>query len=402
MKKSALFSYAIRSIVRQKTRNFFITLIVCLTCVFSLFTASLFEGKNAQIKENIIETETGNWQIIEKNFFEKFDPFSPAKLSPELAHALNNYVVTPEILTRTTILHPEGAQELTLIGIEPESHEHIFKLKSHVSGKWPLDNLHPREIVIGRKFANKLNVDLGDEVVITYQDQNRAILNESLKVVGIYQHYGPGFEGHHAYVARNDLLTLLNLPIEQSFHRLIINPKEIDAAPELQLPENLILKRWNDLHPELDVMMRFHQGVTRALVIFMLVMAYVSIMTPVNILWEERKDEITVLQTLGASRKVLYLTSALEALMLTVISLVMAFTIWGVLVFYGIMEGYDFSIIGEKEVVRGGILIPNIVHPVIDWTQTFLIVFFHGVIIFGCNFLSIKKLLKKEVVSDER
>lgn len=398
MRKISIFQYAIKSIFRQKSRNFFIVFIVCLTSVFSLFTASLFEGKNAQIEKNIIETETGNYQLIEKNYFEKYDPLKPSLMNEQTRDTISGYDATPELLLKTTILHPEGAQELTLIGIEPESHEIVFPLKEFMTGSWPLINDGSKNVVIGKKFAEKLKLNIGDEVVITYQDQSKAILNESLPITGIYHNFGPGFEGHNAFVSKNFIGKLINVENPDAFHRIILRSKTLPKPQEKD--NNLVLKSWDELHPELTVMMKFHNGVTRALIVFMLVIAYVSIITPVNVLWDERKDEVKLLQTIGASEKTLYVIASYEAFVLTLFALGSSILIWGALHGLAGLHGLDFSMMGEKSVVRGGILISSVVYPVIDLLHSSIIILFHGLIIFGSNFWCIRSLLKKEALGE--
>lgn len=398
MKLTAIFHYVLRSIYRQKSRNAFIIFIVCLTTIFSLFTSSLFEGKNTQIKKNIIETETGHWQVLEKSYFYRQDPLKPASLSPDLEQDLKKYKVTPELILKTTILHPEGAQELTLIGIEPESHEEVFPLKDAVRGTWPLPAETTRNVVIGQKFAEKLKLSLGDDLIITYQDQNNAILNEALKITGIYKKFGPGFEGHNAFVRSEVVRGLLNLQDAKAFHRLILLPRgDKSKIPGID-DKNLVVKSWDKLHPELNVMMKFHDGTTRALIIFMLVIAFISIITPINILWEERKDEVTLLRTLGTGKRILYLLGGFEALTVTFVSLSVSVFFWGMLHLWSIQNGLDFTLLGEKTVVRGGILISPTVYPVINWAYTLFILIFHALIIFGSNFWCVQKLVKKEVL----
>lgn len=398
MNLADIFHYSIRSIYRQKSRNAFIIVIVAITSIFSLFTAGLFEGKNTQIKKNIIETETGHWQVLEKSYFYRQDPLRPASLTHQLTEDLKKYKVTPELILKTTILHPEGAQELTLIGIEPESHEKVFPLKDSVKGTWPLPYDTVKNVVVGQKFADKLKLSIGDDLIITYQDQNNAILSEALRVTGIFKKYGPGFEGHNAYVRGEVVRGLLNLQDANAFHRLILLPR----ADKSKLPgineKNLIVKSWDKLHPELNVMMKFHDGTTRVLILFMLIIAFVSIVTPINILWEERKDEVKLLRTLGTGNRILYLLGGAEAMTVIFISLASAIIIWGILHLWSAKSGLDFTLLGEKTVVRGGILISPTVYPVVNWFYTTCILLFHALIILISNFWCIQKLVKREVL----
>lgn len=397
MNNTAILHFALRSIIRQKSRNAFIIVIVCLTSIFSLFTASLFEGKNHQLKNSIIETETGHWQVLDKGYFDTQDPLNPEVLDRKLLKKLKPYKMTPELLLKTTILHPEGSQELTLIGIEPESHENVFPLKAHVTGTWPIPKENRRTVVIGQKFAEKLKLAIGDDLVITYQDKNNAILNEALTVIGIFNKYGAGFEGHNAYVRNEVIQDLLSLADAGSFHRVILKPQDAKVPPVIK-NKNLVLKSWNNLYPELSIMMKFHDGTTRTLIIFMLVIAFISIITPINILWDERKDEVKLLRTLGTGDKTIYLLGACEAITIITISLLLSVTIWGILHFLSIRNGLDFTLLGEQQVVREGIQISPLVYPVINWLTVITILIFHAAIIFGSNYFCVKKLVKKEVI----
>lgn len=394
MKKKAIFKFALKSIYRQKSRNFFVIFIVSLTCVFSLLSSSLFEGKNEQIEKAILETETGNFQIIEKNFFLKSDPTKPSILTEKLKEGLKGYQYTPELILKTTILSPEASQELTLIGIEEETHELIFPMRDFVKGQWPIEREIPNGIVIGKKFSEKFKLSIGESVIITYQDKDRAILNESLTIVGIFSKNGEGFERFNAFVQKDFIRHLLHFEDKNSFHRIIFSNKN-QLKPQFQ-DENLVLKNWNELHPELNIMMKFHNGVTRVLIIFMLIIAYVSISTPLNILWEERKDEIKLLRTIGASENNLYTLANIEALVLTFLSLTTSLFIWIILHLYTKKYGLDFSIMGEESVTRGGILISSIVYPSFNFLHSSIIVIFHGVLIFTLQIFGIKKLLIKE------
>lgn len=391
MKWCSVASFSLRSILRQKTRNLFIVLIVTSTCVFSLLSAGLFEGKNAQIEKAIIETETGEYQLIDPNFFKFSDSLFAATTGKELDDHLKDSPHTPLLLLKTTILHPDGAQELTLLGIDFDSHEKLFPLNSHVEGAWPPGV--SSEIVIGKTFAEKLNLKLGDDLVITYQDRQKAILNESLVVTGIFERFGTGFEARNAYVHKDFLRKILSIEDPKSFHKMVIVGKDPGEAPG-----ELIKKTWAELFPELNVLMKFHDGVTRTLIIFMLLIAFVAVFTPISILWEERKEEVKLLQTIGASNKTIYQLATTEACVITVLSLGLSLLLWAILHFWFSRKGLDFSVLGEKVVSRGGINISPIVFPTVNGLHNTLIFLFHGLLIFSSQLWCIRKLLLKETI----
>jgi ABC-type lipoprotein release transport system permease subunit len=354
-------------------------------------SAGLFEGKNTQIEKAIIETETGDYQLIDPNFFKFSDSLFASTPEKNLEEHLQKKPHTPLLLLKTAILHPDGAQELTLFGIDYPSHEKLFPLKSYVSGSWPPKEFS--EVVIGKTFADKLNLSIGDNLVITYQDRNKAILNESLVIVGIFERFGTGFEARNAYVHKDLLIKILSIDHPNSFHKIVVLGNELDSPPQ-----GLVKKTWSELFPELNVLMKFHDGVTRTLIIFMLLIAFVAIFTPISILWEERKDEVKLLQTIGASNKMIYQLATTEAGVITMLSLSLSLLIWSVLHLWFSRNGLDFSVLGEKVVSRGGINISPIVYPTISRLHNTLIFIFHGVLIFSSQLWCIRKLLLKETI----
>ncbi len=382
-----LFVFAWRSVIRAKSRNAFIIVTIGCMGVFSILTSAVFEGKNAGLSRAIINTHVGNYQLLTKAYHEGKNPHQVEDLGPSLKEALRHYAYSPELILETSILHPNGSTALKLIGIDHDRHEKVFPL-----GIRPLRNL---EIVVGKKFAEKLDLKVGDSFTITYQDRSRAILTEAFSVAGIFRGFGTAFEEDFAFVSKSFLQTLMGVSEIDPFHRIVIKTdNQLFQGPPALSDEKLLLVDWRDLHPELSVLMSFNDGLMNFLLICMFLVAFVSITTPVNILWEERGPELKTLFTLGGTRSVLLKIGLSEALIVTLFSLVFTFILFFPIYQLARHFGIDFTYLGEGKMTKDGIELSPIVYPVLTFQHILTISLFNVSVIFGAHFWCLRKRIR--------
>ncbi len=382
-----LFVFAWRSVMRAKSRNAFIIGTIGVMGVFSIFTSAIFEGKNAGLARAIISTHVGDYQLLAKGFHEGKTPHQVESLTASLKETLRKYDYSPELLIDTSVLHPNGATGLKLLGVDHDLHERVFPLRIR-----PLKDL---EIVIGKRFAQKLSLNVGDSFTVTYQDRHRAILTEAFVVSGIFHGFGPAFEEEHAFVSKRFLQRLMGLTESDPFHRIIIrtDAKALPPASSVAM-DHLLLFDWRDLHPELSVLMSFNDGLMNFLLICMFLVALVSITTPVNILWEERGPELRTLFILGSTRSVLLKIGLFEALIVTLSSLCFTFVLFVPVYSLARYYGIDFTYLGEGRMIKDGIELSPIVYPVLTSQHVFIVALFNISVIFGANFWCLRKRLR--------
>ncbi len=382
-----LLVFAWRLVIRAKSRNAFIILTIGLMGVFSVLTSAVFEGKNAGLSQAIVNTHVGNYQLRTRAFHEGTNPFHVESLGPSLKKQLENYDYSPELILETSVLHPNGVTALKLIGIDHARHERVFPLKIP-----PLRNL---EIVIGKKFSERLNLAVGDSFTVTYQDRSRAILTEAFTVNGIFRGFGPAFEEDFAFVSKDFLQTLMGVSEIDPFHRIVIKTQvQVHPFPPALKSENFTFVDWRDLHPELSVLMSFNDGLMNFLLICMYLVAFVSIATPVNILWDERGPELKTLFTIGGTRKVLLKIGLSEAMIVTIFSLLFTFTLFYPLFSLAEHFGIDFTYLGEGKMIKDGIELSPIVYPVLTFKHVLAVASFNILVIFGAHFLCLRKKIR--------
>lgn len=385
-----LFRYAIKSVTRNPARNLFVASIVTVMSVFTIFSSALFEGKNQEIENAIMKAHVGRWQILDKNYFFKNQTYPGSELTPTLKSVLIQDKYSPELLLETTLLHNKGAQALTVVGID-EIHEDIFPLKSKIVAGHFLSEKNPWEVVVGEKFYKKYDLALGEDILVTYQNQNKALITEALKVVGVYRDYGPAFEERTVFLPRSGVAKLMGVSGDR-FHRLTLMQ---ETPPNLSESSELIRRNWKELKPELHALMKFHEGVTNFMIMFMLAVAYVSIITPVHLMWDARTGEINMLKTVGAGPFPLFFIGFAESVILSVVCCGLSLGVSWLLLSVTANNGLDLSFMGQVENVRSGILIPSVVYPTLKVKHAVLILCFNLATIFFSNLWCLRKKIKE-------
>ncbi len=170
----------------------FITLIAIIGIMLGtsalIIALSISNGFEKELKEKVIGF-TSHIQIskFDVRYYDKDDwaSFEKIKMIPNVKS------VSPFAGGEAMIRSSYGIEGVYLKGILPEYDFSIIK-RSIVEGKYNFDESDGMpKIIIGRKLANKIGIELGDKVVILAIDPNAPNLTspkiEQFKVSGIYE-----------------------------------------------------------------------------------------------------------------------------------------------------------------------------------------------------------------------
>jgi ABC-type antimicrobial peptide transport system permease subunit len=179
------------------------------------------------------------------------------------------------------------------------------------------------------------------------------------------------------------------------FHRIVIKAKRQIGPPSQAINDKRFLfVDWRGLHPELSVLMSFNDGLMNFLLICMSLVAFVSITTPVHILWEDRLPELKTLFTLGGTRSVLVKIGLSEALIVTFLSLLLTFILFSPIYKLARHFGIDFTYLGEGKMIKDGIELSPVVYPVLTLQHVLNVTLFNFSVIFGANFWCLSKRIR--------
>lgn len=228
---------------------------------------------------------------------------------PEIAkriQAIPNVQSASAYLNQTMVLAKEIEIEgLNAKGIADYNHiPNLFKGRVMQSNGKSLS----KEIVVSKKIATKLKIDIGDQVSL-YFLQNGQVQERKLKVVGLYHTGIEEYDSKNVFVAIQLLQQIIQSPSAISGYQVNVN--DVAVIPETQskiqsiLPDNWVSSASSALYPQLFDWIQV-QSINRNITInIMLFIAIVNLITCLLILLLERIPMIGSLTAMGAAHNMI-------------------------------------------------------------------------------------------------
>lgn len=399
-----LFKFAWKSIRRNVGRSFFIGFSVSLAVVIAVWVVAFFDGLNSQVEEAVVNTNTGVFQIQEPSYAESTDSSNPRTYTSELSNKINKAPITsasPELVLDGNIVTPEGATGLLVLGIEPKIHQSLIPLaKKIVQGSF-IDAAGEFEVVIGKELASLFKFNVGDQLVLNFQDKKGELRSEILNIRGIYHYNSKGFEKKFVYINQK---TWQKLFLNEDTGRILFNRITL-LAPGLSIEPALLetlkgsdlkLKNWKQLNPEMAVVLEFNDGMIRFFFLIIAVTITMTILTPVRMLWQERLKEIRMMNVIGVSLNKFWKIGIYEVIVMICLSGLLSSILLIAIIGPQSYTGINFGRLSDGvSIERAGIKLPAIIYPQLTVEQL-LITFLFVIFVLSISYIwSIYETLKK-------
>lgn len=399
-----LFKFAWKSIRRNAGRSFFIGFSVSLAVVIAVWVVAFFDGLNSQIEEAVVNTNIGYFQVQEPLYSTSTDSSHPREYTSELAQKFASAPIksaSPELILDGNISTPEGAAGLVVIGIKPDLHAKLLPIKDEIVKGNFLTDQDEYSVVIGQELAELFKFNIGDQLVLNFQDQKGELRSELLSIKGIYHYNSRGFEKRFVYVNQKTWQTLFLCQDTSKtlFNRITIMTPSLMYEPILAdkiKEEDLVLKSWKQLNPEMAVVLEFHDGMIKFFFLIIGITITMTILTPVRMLWQERFKELKMMSTIGVSLSKFWKIGIYEIVLMILLSALGSIVMLVAIIGTQTYRGVDFRFLNDSGVAieRAGIKLPGIIYPKLEVDQ-FLITIIFVVFVLGFSYLwSIYRTLK--------
>jgi ABC-type lipoprotein release transport system permease subunit len=399
-----LFKFAWKSIRRNAGRSFFIGFSVSLAVVTAVWVVAFFDGLNSQIEKAVVNTNTGFFQVQEPTYAQSTDSSGPQVYTKEIASLLNQKPVTsasPELVLDGNISTPEGATGLLVLGIEPDIHKTFMPIFRKITSGSFIDANDEFGVVIGKELADLFKFNVGDQMVLNYQDKKGELRSEILNIRGIYHYNSKGFEKRFVYINQK---TWQNLFLNEHTGKILFNRITLiapDLLVEPMIEDRLIgtglkLKSWKQLNPEMAVVLEFHDGMIKFFFLIIAVTITMTILTPVRMLWQERLKEIRMMNVIGVSVSKFWKIGIYEVLLMIGLSGLLSSVFLTAVIGSQSVNGVDFRSLNDGvSIERAGIKLPGIIYPKLTGEQL-LITFVFVIFVLSVSYIwSIYETLKK-------
>ena len=195
-------------------------------------------------------------------------------------------------------------------GIEPEYEKKVSIIQDHmVEGS--IDRLKKGEfgIVLGKQMTDSLGLGLNDNITLVLPEATPSPAGvvprfKRFKIVGIFS-IGAEVDSMMGYIALNDASTLLRLPDGAQGVRLKLD--DIFLAPQVaddivkDLPSNFYASNWTFTHGNLFSAIQMEKAMVSLLLFLIVLVAAFNIVSSLVMVVTDKKSDIAILRTLGAS-----------------------------------------------------------------------------------------------------
>lgn len=321
-----------RNLFRNKRR----TLISSLAIGMGLATLILGDAVMIGLVKVMVKMATssflGEAQINAAGFRQTQD-VQKTIIDPQgILHELSNDGLvdkySPRVLSLAMISSPANVSGVSLIGIDPAREKHLTKIdEAMVRGDYFAGDDN-REIVLGVKLAEILEVELGDRIVLTVsQARSGDLSQEMLRISGIYDMQDRTMNSGLAFIRLSRAQKMLGLG--DNIHQIAIQFKDSRTSENLHLPfwkkysshGNEALS-WMQLMPQIKSMIDLSQFTTAIIAVILIgVVAFVILNTLFMSIFE-RMFEFGVLRALGTRAYGITKLILFEAGSLAVISII--------------------------------------------------------------------------------
>ncbi len=357
---------AIRNLLRNKRRTLIAGTAIGIGLAALIFTDALLIGMEDNMVASATESFLGEGQIHREGFRESFAVEKTIANQAEVVTRLEQDDLVDRfsrrVLSFAMITSPANLSAVSMVGINPKTERFLSQIdEAIISGSY-FQGDNSRDIVIGSKLAEILEVELGSRVVLTVaQAYTGDLSQEMFRVAGIYHFNVKEMDRAMAFVRLPRAQHMLGLGDE--VHEIVLRLSDGSMGRDRTLPVWKNYSRdgneavsWTVLLPEVELAFELSDFATWLIGLILFGVVALGIINTLFMSLHERMFEFGVLRAVGTRALAMARLILFEAGALAALSIVLG-SVLGFLVTYATMKiginytGIEFSGVTFRELL---------------------------------------------------
>jgi len=343
---------AFRNLLRNKRRSLIAGTGIGIGLASLIFVDALMIGMERNMVETATSTFLGDGQVHREGFRDTLQADLTINRLDWVIENLKQEQIVKRFSMRTmtygTIASPANFSAIELVGIDPASEKHISEIDEAIIQGSYFQGEGARDIVIGDRLADVLEVALGDRLVVTLAQAGTGDLSQELfRVSGIFKFNISEMDRGMAFVRLTKAQEMLG--IGANVHAVVLALTD----PKFGLDEsNFLWKKysrygnesfgWTQILPQVQTAFELSRFSTYILGLILFGIVALGIINTLFMSLYERMFEFGVLRAIGTRPFGIAQMIVYEAGALAVLSIVLG-SILGFIVTYIIaLVGIDF------------------------------------------------------------
>ena len=321
-----------RNAWRNPRRTLIVVTAVAIGIAGTLLTMAINFGMVFQMIETAIATELGHVQVHAAGF--DANPELAVRLADggrsgvdALADVDSVRAWTRRVRGEGLVSSPRSSAGVRVVGIEPEREARVSIIADSITQGRYLDG-ERRRVLMGEDLARRLEVGVGDKVVVSVQDLSGDLTGEALRVVGLFHTPSRAIDRSTLFMRIDESQRLLGL--DDAVSEIVVLADSRATIPDVRdaLASRLTgveVRTWEELQPVLVYLVDvFDQSAVIVYAAVFVAMAF-GIANVLLMTVYERRREIGILRAIGFGRGRLVASIVAEALFVTLVGLALGF-----------------------------------------------------------------------------
>lgn len=331
-----------RNLWRNKRRTLITLSSILFAVVFALFVESLERGAHNQMIDNMAKFHTGYLQIQDYRYENEHSLDNSFYFDEELESAIisDNRVsyIVPRIETFMLAAGEEITRGAMVFGVDVSAEQKLNDLEGRLSEGRFFES-GDGSVVIGEGLAGRLNLAVGDSLVLLGQGRFGMTAAGLFEIRGLIKHPMREFNNQVVYMSIPDAQWLLSA--ENHITNLLITPTNLRYTDELarkfssELEENeIIALTWQNMMPDLIEALDFDRAGTRVFMGILYMVIGFGIFGTILMMTLERLREFGLLLSVGMSRFKLAVVVFIETFAMSILGILSGFGVGSLVLLY--------------------------------------------------------------------
>ncbi len=363
-----------RNLFRNKRRTIIAGSAIGIGLAAMIFVDALIIGMEENMVRGATSSFLGEAQIHAKGFRETYEVEKTIHRLDEVTSSLQQEAIVEHFTLRTLsfgmITSPANVSSITLVGVNPQTEKALSQVDEVIVDGQYFEEEAGRNILIGGKLAEILEVGIGDRVVLTVSRAHSGDLSQEMfRISGIYRFGIADMDRALAFIRIEKAREMLG--IGRSAHQIAVKFGQLEFSRDASLPfwneqsqyGNEAVS-WTRLLPEMEAafrLSRFSIWIT-GLILFSVIA--LGIINTLFMSIHERMFEFGVLRAVGTRPARMVLLILLEAGGLALISIVLGMLLGCAITWITSKTGIDY-----RGIEMGGVTLRDLLYPVMNPKQ---------------------------------
>ena len=234
-----LIKLAWRNIFRNKRRTFIAATAIGIGLAALIFVDAFMIGMSENMVQTATSTFLGDAQIHRVGFRDAQEVSLTIQALDEVTERLAQETIVEHFTQRTIasamITSPANVSAINLVGVHPPTEKFLSEIDDAITEGAYFEGDNSRDIVVGAKLAETLEIELADRVVLTVaQAESGDLSQEMFRISGIYQFAGEEMNSGMAFVQIEKAQEMLAIGNEA--HEIAIKFTSITYSQDATLP----------------------------------------------------------------------------------------------------------------------------------------------------------------------